>query len=129
VLRNAKDDEPVASPGTTVADLRGDASRKPGVELVDDGIFTEVAKAPPASTTAPANTRTVRIIRATKEEAMEVEIPPAHAPAAAPTAGWITNSDQRDAAATDAALRVTTYRTEWNRNTGSTVRPTLRGLP
>ena len=110
VLRNARDEVPIESEGTSVADLRG--LRKPPadepapqpepvvpVEVVvpvvdDDDIFREIApERPEAPLPPPApRTRDVTFIRATKEEVVQVEVPPEQQPET------VTDNDMRDAA-------------------------------
>jgi pilus assembly protein CpaB len=82
VLRNTTDTEPFNSEGTSMADLRGDKEAKttpiekePTKLAVDP--FAPGEKSAPTPTPATSKTRTVKFIRATKEEAMQVDLPPA----------------------------------------------------
>ncbi len=92
VLRNANDAEPVNSEGTSMADLRGETNAKPTLIEKEP---TKLAADPFAdgqnqATTMPgvaSKTRTVKFIRATKEEAVQVDLPPA------PPEYFLTNTD------------------------------------
>jgi pilus assembly protein CpaB len=115
-LRNTSDTAAAEREGTTLADLRGPG---PGVarptrpvepaRTTSDDPFAEpsVARTPRS---APPRSRTVRIIRATKEESVQVDVPeaPASTPAAAEPAlppappasepEWITSNDDDEVA-------------------------------
>jgi len=100
VLRNAKDEEAVDSIGTTYADLRGDAHKAP----IDDATATKLTSTRTPGAGDPfatsldskgsdsSRTRMVKIIRATKEESVTVDVP--HAP---PANVLSTKNDESDA--------------------------------
>ena len=89
VLRNSNDVEPIDSDGTSMADLRGDSDKPLGVEtptkLASNDPFADKGLSTSPATESP-KTRTVKFIRATKEEAMTVEMAPP------PPADWTTTS-------------------------------------
>jgi pilus assembly protein CpaB len=91
VLRNARDNAPYDTHGTSLADLRGDAPKGPGpgTELVEAtepptvppppvDVFQETTPGvlPPALPAAP-RTRAVTFIKGTKEETVQVDLGPA----------------------------------------------------
>jgi pilus assembly protein CpaB len=93
VLRNSKDTESVETDGTSIADLRGDAKKAFSEEPVETPIrlagndpFSDKGSGVETPAAESPRTRTVKFIRATKEEAMTVEVAPA------PPAEWITTS-------------------------------------
>jgi pilus assembly protein CpaB len=95
VLRNATDTASVEREGTTLADLRGPArgavhpaAPEPVGTAVDP--FGETPVAPWQLPAAPRS-RTVRIIRATREENVQVDVP--QAPQGPTAMEWITNTD------------------------------------
>ena len=103
VLRNSADAEPFESEGTRMADLLGGAGRvwrlpmpvlKPGAADPNAG-KTQTVKAV-GTQREPSRSRTVTIIRATKEEKLEVAVP-----RVPPTSGWITNNDPGAATGND----------------------------
>jgi pilus assembly protein CpaB len=99
VLRNATDTASSEREGTSLADLR-----RPGRGAVQPVVpepvrpaanpFAEVSIAPPP--VAAPRSRTVRIIRATREENVQVDVP--QAPPVPAATEWITNSGNEDAA-------------------------------
>jgi pilus assembly protein CpaB len=101
VLRNASDTAAVEREGTSMADLRGagrGAVRPHAItpEPARPAADPLAQKSGPA-VAAPPRSRTVRIIRATKEESLQVDVPQAVAPPAADE--WITRTDDDEAAA------------------------------
>lgn len=87
VLRNARDAAPFESQGTSLADLRGEARRAPGagptphtevVEVAPPGPVVDVFDGKPAAPLAPPapRTRAVTFIKGTKEETVQVDLPP-----------------------------------------------------
>jgi pilus assembly protein CpaB len=106
VLRNARDAAPFDTAGTSLADLRGEAAGRPGTELVEAvkpqpeprpqpepaktvDVFEETPVVPPAPP-AP-RTRAVTFIKGTKEEVVQVALPPEASPET------VTSNDNQDA--------------------------------
>ena len=100
VLRNATDTASLDREGTSLADLRRPgrgAVQPPSTEPVKTAVdpFAETPVVAPPPVTAPRS-RTVRIIRATREENVQVDVP--QAPPVPAATEWITNTDNEHVA-------------------------------
>ena len=99
VLRNASDTASLEREGTTLADLRrpGRGGVQPAlpepVRTAVDPFAESPVAVPPA---AAPRSRTVRIIRATREESVQVDVP--QAPPVPAATEWITNTDNEHVA-------------------------------
>jgi pilus assembly protein CpaB len=95
VLRNGKDEEAVESDGVSLADLRGAKDTKINSEAkVPTALAGTDPFAQPEGRAAAtsARTRTVTIIRATKSEAVQVDLAPA------PPTDWLQTSTDKSSA-------------------------------
>lgn len=106
VLRNSTDEAPIESVGTSMADLRGDASHK-GVDEITAP--TKMASLDPfsnektdaSSDTLAPKTRTVKFFRGNKEESMTVEVAPQPPVAAPKKDAAVDDEDYTTSASTD----------------------------